>query len=226
MVDFDQLQTWYTIEKIDGITISDLYLSQLLTYDQLKHVMNSIYRLHKSIQINEYHENKNTDIYDNYIPKMYNRYNQYDYSLFPDHLQTFQKIESKLSNYKGRRCVIHGDPVFTNILINQYGKIKFIDMRGKLGDKFSIYGDHMYDWAKLYQSLIGYDEIHENKILHADYKKNMINYFEIYLQELYDNQISLEILKSITQSLLFSLIPLHNNDKCNGYYALIKSLEM
>jgi len=30
-------------------------------------------------------------------------------------------------------------------------------------------------------------------------------------------------LKIITQSLLFSLIPLHNNNKCNDYYNLIFS---
>ena len=28
---------------------------------------------------------------------------------------------------------IHGDPVFTNIMVNKYGKLKFIDMRGSLG---------------------------------------------------------------------------------------------
>jgi hypothetical protein len=32
-------------------------------------------------------------------------------------------------------------------------------MRGKIGDTLTIYGDAFYDWAKLYQSLIGYDKI-------------------------------------------------------------------
>ena len=41
----------------------------------------------------------------------------------------------------GHPTVIHGDPVFTNILINEYDEIKFIDMRGSLGDKITIYGD-------------------------------------------------------------------------------------
>lgn len=47
----------------------------------------------------------------------------------------------------------------TNILINKLGKIKFIDMCGKIGDTLNIYGVVFYDWAKLYQSLIGYDKI-------------------------------------------------------------------
>ena len=32
-------------------------------------------------------------------------------------------------------------------------------MRGKVGDKLTICGDWLYDWAKIYQSIIGYDEI-------------------------------------------------------------------
>ena len=44
--------------------------------------------------------------------------------------------------------LIHGDPVFTNIIINRYGKIKMIDMRGKLGDNNTIYGDILYDNKK------------------------------------------------------------------------------
>ena len=42
--------------------------------------------------------------------------------------------------------MIHGDPVFTIILINEYDEIKFIDMRGLVGDKLTIYGDWLYDW--------------------------------------------------------------------------------
>ena len=38
-------------------------------------------------------------------------------------------------------------------------------MRGKVGDKLTIYGDWLYDWAKIYQSIIGYDEILLSKII-------------------------------------------------------------
>ena len=66
---------------------------------------------------------------------------------------------------RGIKKVIHGDPVFTNILINQFGKIKLLDMRGKQGDEITIYGDWLYDWAKIYQSIIGYDEILLSKFI-------------------------------------------------------------
>ena len=51
-------------------------------------------------------------------------------------------------------------------------------MRGKQGNKITIFGDINYDYAKLYQSLIGYDEILENGNINLVYKNRMIKYFE------------------------------------------------
>ena len=81
------------------------------------------------------------------------------------------KLQDYEEKNKGRKKVIHGDTVFTNIIINNHGKIKFIDMRGKVGDKLTIYGDWLYDWAKIYQSIIGYDEILLSKVVDINYKK-------------------------------------------------------
>ena len=93
-------------------------------------------------------------------------------------------------------------------------------MRGKLGDKETIYGDYLYDWAKLYQSLLGYDLILQDKEVSNNYKKNLIKCFENYFVELFSIE-ELNELKLITNSLLFTLIPLHDNDKCIKYYNLI-----
>ena len=49
----------------------------------------------------------------------------------------------------------------------------------------------------------------------------MIKVFEDYFLKTY-SQEDLQNLKLITKSLLFSLIPLHNNEKCQKYYDLIK----
>jgi capsule biosynthesis phosphatase len=223
MVDFDIGNTWYSVEKVNGITASNLYLSQLLTTDQLKHMMNSLYRL-QQVHILSSDTNELVDIYANYIPKMTARYQSYDYSRFPKHNEMYASIVHTLSTYKGKQTVVHGDPVFTNILINDYGKIKFIDMRGKVGDTLTIYGDYLYDWAKMYQSLIGYDEIHEGKRIDPAYKEKMVACFEQYLGGLYDHSISMNSVKQITRCLLFSLIPLHDNAKCHEYYSLLQTL--
>mgnify|MGYP000673873384 CR=1 FL=1 len=111
------------------------------------------------------------------------------------------------------------------MLINKFGKIKLIDMRGKQGDTNSMYGDLLYDYAKIYQSLIGYDEILLDKHISENYKNGLINHF----LERFKNEFGLEYLfylKTITASLLFTLIPLHNNEKCGKYYGLIEKYNL
>ena len=44
-------------------------------------------------------------------------------------------------------------------------------MRGKVGDKLTICGDWLYDWAKIYQSIIGYDEILLSKFMDININK-------------------------------------------------------
>lgn len=93
-------------------------------------------------------------------------------------------------------------------------------MTGKQGNQLTIYGDWLYDWTKLYQSLIGYDKILENKVINLDYKKELIDFFKNYFINKY-SQKDFENLELVTNSLLFTLIPLHDNQKCVNYYKLI-----
>jgi capsule biosynthesis phosphatase len=221
LLDYDVNNKWYKMEKVQGITVSYLYLNELLNKNTLIHIMNSIKRIH-SIEIEII--NNELNIYENYSNKLKNRYNSYDYSRFKNYKETFEYLYESLINYEknneGKYSVIHGDTVMTNIIINNFGKIKFIDMRGKLGNKLTIYGDYLYDWAKLYQSLIGYDKILLDKNINEAYEKKMIETFETYFIELYSLD-QLKKLKLITKSLLFTLIPLHNNELCSKYYDLI-----
>jgi capsule biosynthesis phosphatase len=210
-----------TIEKIKALTVTNLYLSELLKEDTLIHIMNSIKRIHDTENNNL---TENINIYENYAVKLKKRYENYDYSQFKNSDQIFLSLMNDLTEYeknnKGHKTIIHGDTVMTNILINNFGKVKFIDMRGKIGNTLTICGDAMYDWAKLYQSLIGYDKILQNKNINPEYEKKMIKVFEDYFLKIY-SQEDLQNLKIITKSLLFSLIPLHNNEKCQKYYDLI-----
>lgn len=222
-IESDIENKWYTMEKVQGNTLTSFYLSELLSEEMLIHIINSLKRIH-SVNINVSLEPDTINIYGNYCNKLEQRFNSYDYSLFKNSTEIYKKIYSKLAEYeknnKGIKSVIHGDSVMTNILINKFGKIKFIDMRGKIEDKLSICGDVMYDWAKLYQSLIGYDSILLNKTIDVQYKNKLIKIFENKFLENYSQEY-MEYLKYITASLLFTLIPLHANDKCTEYYKLI-----
>ena len=219
LINYDKNYKWYEMEEINGIPISKLYLSQELTTKILNHICGSIKRIH-SCKIKD----KNINIYSNYSKKLKKRYETYDYSKFKESQKIYNELISYFQNYEnnnyGKQSVIHGDPVFTNILVNSLGKIKFIDMRGKVGEIITNNGDQFYDWAKVYQSIIGYDEILENTYIPAKYKNNIIDYFESWIINEFGKDVLL-IVKNITKSLLFSLIPLHDNDKCHKYYNLI-----
>lgn len=218
LLDYDENNKWYKMEKINGLTATSLYLSELMTKDVLRHIMNTLRRI-QSIPVN----NQNINIYENYGAKLQDRFENYDYSRFPNYEHIYNTIYNNLNEYKGKISLIHGDYVMTNILINNFGKIKLIDMRGKVGETYTIYGDWLYDWAKLYQSLIGYDKILQNKNISKEYEQNMMQYFQEYFISLYSEQ-EFENLKTVTKSLLFSLIPMHDDDKCAQYFMLINKI--
>jgi len=225
LIDYDINNQWLKIEKINSLTLTNLYLSQLLQENTLIHIMNSIKRLHDTpLSTND---DNDINIYDIYYNKLELRYKSYNYSKFKDSDLLYKYLSDNLliyqSNNKGKKSIIHGDAVMTNILINKLGKIKFIDMRGKIGDKLTIYGDIFYDWAKLYQSLIGYDKILQDKTIDIQYEKKMIDTFEKYFLNIFSSE-DLSNLKLINKNLLFTLIPLHDNIKCFKYYDIINNI--
>jgi hypothetical protein len=79
----------------------------------------------------------------------------------------------------------------------------------------------MYDYAKIYQSLIGYDYILNGIEINHLYTEKLKQHFESYFTPEEINDI-----KVITSSLLFTLLPLHNEeeDKFNKYIKLINTL--
>jgi thiamine kinase-like enzyme len=64
---------------------------------------------------------------------------------------------------------IHGDPTFSNTLVDKNLKVWYIDPRGYFA-RPGIWGDPMYDFAKVYYSAIGgYDSFNRRKFkLHVD----------------------------------------------------------
>lgn len=207
------------LERIDGISYSYLYINKQLTYDHLLFLINIIRIIHNS------KKSSTVNIYSNYSKKLHQRITKYP-ELYTKYniVDLFIKIKNQLQEYENNKegliGVIHGDPVFTNIFETPTG-IKFIDMRGKQGDELTIYGDVYYDLAKIYQSLIGYDNILNGIEIDDKYRSELVTYFE----SLVDKKI-LEKIKLITASLLISMLPLHNDDeiKFNKYIKLIENL--
>ena len=90
------------------------------------------------------------------------------YNLFhPRYSTWWDKIDTALQT--DTFTPIHGDPTFSNTIIDKNLKAWFIDPRGSF-DKPGIYGDPLYDFAKVYYSAVGgYDTFNRRKFkLHID----------------------------------------------------------
>jgi capsule biosynthesis phosphatase len=207
-----------SMERMTGIPLSYVYINGTLTKNTLFSILDSLNEIHNGMSVI-----KTTDIYSNYKLKLNKRYNDYDYSEYKNYKSVYESINAFLNFYENNDLatakIIHGDPVFSNCFIDD--SIKFIDMRGNLNGKLSLIGDENYDWAKVYQSILGYDFILLNKKLNKKTIDTTKDYFNEWFV-LKNKENSLGHIKQITNSLLFSLIPLHDNEKCKAYYDLIE----
>lgn len=220
LINYDD--NYIELEKINGLTLSQLYVNNCFTTFYIDKIIHFFDLIH-----NEKVVEREVNYYDNYYNKTLYRLNNYKCN-FKNYDETKKDILFFLKKYekedKSVLGMIHGDPVLTNIILNEDGELKFIDMRGKQGKNNSIFGDIFYDYAKVYQSLIGYDEILLNKKVNNLYKNEIISYFENIITKKFGEE-SLLYIKWITKSLLISLLPIHNNEKCVKYYNLIHSIK-
>jgi capsule biosynthesis phosphatase len=209
------------IEKIDGIVFSYLLINNSLTFHNLDVLLDVVERIHKVESVPEL----GMDYSLNYSDKMTSRYKTFDYyAVAPEAHYYFNSILKELESHIPCAGVIHGDLVFSNIFLCENQTIKLIDMRGRVGNVDTIFGDIFYDYAKIYQSLWGYDFILNDCSINYDYLLNLRGYFE----EKFINQFGMErfnILKYLTACLLFSMIPLHTDlDKQKKYFDLLRSI--
>lgn len=209
------------IEKINGMPLSYLYISKNLKKSVLDTLLENLKIMHEIKPPKDFKYN----IYRNYSEKLTSRTDDFDFSKYKNFQSIFEEILSQLNYYESNKLgisgMIHGDPVFSNVLVDYENNTKFIDMRGRLGDSLTIFGDIMYDYAKIYQSIIGYDFILYDKIIDKSqvnlYKDFFKEYIYTHYNEFYFNHIA-----NITKSFIISLIPLHNNTKCYKYFQLIQ----
>ena len=216
---YDIIGNRIIMENIEGVSFSYLYTNKLLKVEQLTSLMTQLQMLHNyQTKVDKYPK-----VYADYVQKLRDRYND-NRELYNKYIHAesiFKKLDTLLYDYDGAvYSVIHGDPVFTNVLQTEQG-LKFIDMKGKIGDELTIIGDTYYDLAKVYQSILGYDFILNDIELDNVY----INEFKTAFESLFTEE-NLRTLKIITASLFFTLMPLHteDQDKFAKYFKIINTL--
>lgn len=148
-------------------------------------------------------------------------------------------IEMKVSSMydSAKHCVMHGDFCFNNILYDVSTKtLKLIDARGSYSNDYKgIYGDQLYDCAKLmHSSIYAYDYLvndlfelttceeeftlqfpwRENRVLMADLTKNLIAKSNFDYQDV----------KFIVGLLFLSMTPLHKESQLKQMAMFIQGL--
>jgi capsule biosynthesis phosphatase len=207
------------IERLSGLNFSYLYTNGGLTEQHLDQLMDALFEIHGLSCTDLTWRDAHKEL----INKVISRYATYNYSRFHNAKDTYHKIIAGLQSIKrmdAAATVIHGDPVFTNVIVTPENKIKLFDMRGKVGDRLTVGGDPWYDIAKVYQSILGYDFILNNMPVAVDQRL-----LDRFLQEVSVRYgITKAQLDCYTASMYFSLIPLHDNEKCEQYYQMARKL--
>ena len=202
------------MERIAGVEFSYLLINNSLTADNLNSLLKTLEAIHHSQFTNE-----ELDLHANYEVKLRQRFSMFDYDrAFVGAPALLDELTKHLKKHVPMMGVIHGDPVFSNVFLCKNQLIRFIDMRGKLGDVETIFGDVFYDYAKVYQCLWGYDFIVNDAKINHPYLDNLRAFFEDFFVERFSLD-QLNMLKYITASLFFSLIPLHSDiEKQKDYF--------
>ena len=210
------------LEKVEGVNCSYLYVNGGLKEKDIELIIKSLRRIHES----KVPDLDGIDLYGNYSKKLEKRYldNLSVYQKISESDCIFNVLKGRLKAYedskKAKAGVIHGDPVFTNIFLVENG-IKYIDPRGKIEDDLTLFGDVYYDFAKVYQSVLGYDLILNDIDFDFEYQEKIKSEFE---SNFLDDD--LQVIKDITASLFFTLMPLHSFSeyKFSKYMKLIKTI--
>ena len=242
------------LEKIIGVSFAHLLVGRALTRGKLVKYMEALYAIHQSdgvclspVALDPIMKEKVVSIqgcssvYANYSKKLRSRVAKYWDSIYstlgPEFTDVYQQVMEWLEAYEDedraiRAKVIHGDPVFSNAVLQGGGEIKFFDMRGSLGGVLSIEGDCLYDLSKLYQCLFGYDfflfpvksstnsEIPSKQ--DALILKDLRDVFHDFVFRKYGD--ILDDVKHITASLYLSLLPYHPENRWFHFFTVAKQI--
>jgi hypothetical protein len=159
------------MEWIEGVSVAVVHVWGLLTLD----MMDEVIRVMRTFHACKHHHSTASRLPSrelsatNYMPKISDRLRVHGKDLYVNVLgfdsdfidSMTRRLTVFFDGYEPQvRKYIHGDFWLGNLIWNPDGgerRIRTIDMRGLLGNTLSTGGDCVYDFAKLYQSLAGFD---------------------------------------------------------------------
>jgi capsule biosynthesis phosphatase len=195
-------QSQLFIEQLKGIPLYTLYKAQMVTENHIMHLFEVLDVLHNTTS--PLPLPLITDIISNYSEKLRRRFaNKADYP-FADAEAIQEACLSRLVYYVPTAVgYIHGDLWFSNIIVDFQNNIKLFDMKGQVNGVYTTGGDPMYDYGKLFQSILGYDAVLYNDSVDMTYQKHI---YDVFMCELYKRNISETRLRDITFSLVLGTL--------------------
>lgn len=190
-------KAYLKLERINGCTLFKILEEGLMDSYHLDNILKAFEKIHN---IKTENNTKPEEIYENYIGKLKKRINDNEDYPFINKFELVNLIEPIIKNYIFSRnfkinSIIHGDPWFSNIMIDTNSDLKFIDMKGDVAGNITTNGDAMADYAKILQSLLGFDYIVNDLDPNENYLLPLQNY---YLEKLKDKGFDIKVLQSIT----------------------------
>ncbi len=207
---FEQGTAVMNLEYIKGIVLTTLWKNKLLTINHIDGIMEFIDCLHavKITNITPPIE----EVKKNYHSKLIERFRRDEYASLPEFEYISETLLKLLKTYCDSDSLssvefIHGDLWFSNIILTFTNELKFFDMKGFCWKTETTGGDPMYDYGKVYQSLIGFDMMLEEDnldLFQQDEYRNMVRKY--YEQKVIERGIDLKDLKIVTCSLIMGAI--------------------
>ena len=194
------LSSYFEMGFVEGTPVSQLFRNGLLTKQILTSVIDTIQTLHSAEAILGDGQISKDDLIENYIGKLKERVISHKHYKLDNIMTMVDILSGHIKQYVydpsySITPIVHGDPWFDN-MIYSYGtnSVKLLDMKGKLGSILSLKGDRLTDYAKLYQSVLGFDYYLHGEHYPSDYEATC----RAWLQELLPISIEDPVFESIT----------------------------
>ncbi len=168
------------LEYIRGLPAYTLFKSQSLTAAHVESLFDVLDRLHATPPSHDTILLSASEIEAAYAEKLEERFSvadDYDFEGSPA-LQTKIREVARALPPPEPVAFIHGDYWLSNLMFDDGGVVKALDMRGRIGSVKTTCGDKYYDYAKLYQSFLGYDAVLYGDSIDNTYKTSMQSLFE------------------------------------------------
>lgn len=192
------------IEHIKGIPVFSLYRANLITTMHIDRLCELLDILHSFKGVNSI---SLENVRNNYKQKLIKRFSVADDYPFEDAAFIQNRCIESLDSYLLEPCsivdYIHGDFWFSNVIFDFGGKLKAIDMKGQVDGILTTGGDPMYDFGKLYQSILGYDCVLNGVSIPVN-NRGLKEYFESKMER---SGVYLGSLRAVTFALVLGTLP-------------------